>query len=95
MFCPQDGDQFEQQLKVIRRTQMGPLSAASMESGSYQRGYEFIARYDTNIKVIRTTQMGPLLVCLVTLGLVHSQMPVRELKMFILLENKNSVESLQ
>jgi hypothetical protein len=32
------------QLEVVRREQMGPLSAASMESGSYQRGYEYIVR---------------------------------------------------
>lgn len=33
------------QLKCVRNEQMGPLSAASMEGGSYQRGYEYIVRY--------------------------------------------------
>ena len=35
---------FFQQLQVLRQEQMGPLSAASMEIGSYQRGYEYIVR---------------------------------------------------
>ncbi|PIK55504.1 putative serine/threonine-protein kinase atr [Apostichopus japonicus] len=39
-----DLSEFEKQLKVVRSAQMGPLSAASMEKGSYQRGYEFITR---------------------------------------------------
>ncbi|XP_041373194.1 serine/threonine-protein kinase ATR-like [Gigantopelta aegis] len=37
-------DEFRKELEMVRREQMGPLSAASMESGSYQRGYEYIAR---------------------------------------------------
>ncbi|XP_013417435.1 serine/threonine-protein kinase ATR-like isoform X2 [Lingula anatina] len=36
--------EFLDQLRVLRSTQMGPLSAASMEKGSYQRGYEYIVR---------------------------------------------------
>ena len=39
-----DSDFFHQ-LQLIRQDQMGPLSAASMEKGSYQRGYEYIVRY--------------------------------------------------
>ncbi|XP_076443272.1 serine/threonine-protein kinase ATR-like isoform X2 [Babylonia areolata] len=35
---------FLQQLQVARQKQMGPLSAASMEMGSYLRGYECILR---------------------------------------------------
>ncbi|RMX47129.1 hypothetical protein pdam_00018677 [Pocillopora damicornis] len=37
-------NEFRRQLKVVRSQQMGFLSAASMESGSYQRGYEHIVR---------------------------------------------------
>ena len=36
--------EFSQQLHAVRSAQMGPLSAASMETGSYQRGYEYIVR---------------------------------------------------
>ncbi|KAJ8304682.1 hypothetical protein KUTeg_018265, partial [Tegillarca granosa] len=36
--------QFWEQLQIVRHEQIGPLSAASMESGSYQRGYEYIIR---------------------------------------------------
>ena len=44
-FCHQNENEFRRQLKVVRSQQMGFLSAASMESGSYQRGYEHIVRY--------------------------------------------------
>ncbi|XP_030832739.1 serine/threonine-protein kinase ATR-like [Strongylocentrotus purpuratus] len=37
-------DEFQTQLQLARSAQMGPLSAASMEKGSYQRAYEYIAR---------------------------------------------------
>ena len=37
-------NEFFKQLQLIRQDQMGPLSAASMEKGSYQRGYEYIVR---------------------------------------------------
>uniref|UniRef100_K1REA9 non-specific serine/threonine protein kinase n=1 Tax=Magallana gigas TaxID=29159 RepID=K1REA9_MAGGI len=37
-------EQFVEQLRVVRCEQIGPLSAASMESGSYLRGYEYIVR---------------------------------------------------
>ncbi|XP_048255679.1 serine/threonine-protein kinase ATR-like isoform X1 [Haliotis rufescens] len=37
-------EEFCKQLEIIRREQMGPLSAASMEMGSYHRGYENICR---------------------------------------------------
>jgi len=36
--------EFRHQLRIVRSQQMGFLSAASMESGSYQRGYEHIVR---------------------------------------------------
>ncbi|XP_070572431.1 serine/threonine-protein kinase ATR-like isoform X2 [Ptychodera flava] len=39
-----DEEEFKRQLKIVRSEQMGPLSAASMENGSYQRGYEYIVR---------------------------------------------------
>ena len=35
---------FRSQLRQVRSEQMGPLSASSMEVGSYQRSYEFIVR---------------------------------------------------
>ncbi|XP_052214022.1 serine/threonine-protein kinase ATR-like isoform X2 [Dreissena polymorpha] len=37
-------DEFLQHLQIARQEQVGPLSAASMEMGSYQRGYEHIVR---------------------------------------------------
>ncbi|XP_041465563.1 serine/threonine-protein kinase ATR-like [Lytechinus variegatus] len=37
-------EEFRTQLQLARSAQMGPLSAASMEKGSYQRAYEYIAR---------------------------------------------------
>ncbi|XP_035661643.1 serine/threonine-protein kinase ATR-like [Branchiostoma floridae] len=39
-----DEEDFWHQLQIVRNDQMGPLSAASMESGSYQRGYDYIVR---------------------------------------------------
>lgn len=36
---------FCETLKVVRAEQIVPLSAASFERGSYQRGYEHIIRY--------------------------------------------------
>lgn len=35
---------FYETLKLVRSEQIGPLSAASFERGSYQRGYEYIIR---------------------------------------------------
>lgn len=35
---------FYQKLKVVRKEQVVPLSAASYERGTYQRGYEYIVR---------------------------------------------------
>ncbi|XP_076308381.1 serine/threonine-protein kinase atr-like isoform X2 [Tachypleus tridentatus] len=32
------------QCKIVRTQQMGPLSAASMENGAYQRGYSHVLR---------------------------------------------------
>ena len=43
-FDTQNESEFKQQLRIVRSQQMGFLSAASMESGSYQRGYEHIVR---------------------------------------------------
>ncbi|XP_060075850.1 serine/threonine-protein kinase ATR-like, partial [Ylistrum balloti] len=40
----QKSEQLRKQLQIVRRDQMAPLSAASMESGSYYRGYEYITR---------------------------------------------------
>ncbi|OCT80913.1 hypothetical protein XELAEV_18027725mg [Xenopus laevis] len=37
-------DMFYETLKVVRAEQIVPLSAASFERGSYQRGYEYIVR---------------------------------------------------
>ncbi|XP_071964795.1 serine/threonine-protein kinase ATR-like isoform X2 [Antedon mediterranea] len=39
-----DQEGFFKQLQIVRSEQMGPLSAASMEIGSYTRGYEYIVR---------------------------------------------------
>ena len=36
---------FTQELKQVRNVLMGPLCAASMEMGSYYRGYEYIVRW--------------------------------------------------
>ncbi|XP_022100883.1 serine/threonine-protein kinase ATR-like [Acanthaster planci] len=47
-------DEFKRQLKVVRSALMGPLSAASMETGSYQRGYEYITR----LHVLRDLEQG-------------------------------------
>ena len=45
IFFPfQNESEFKHQLRIVRNQQMGFLSAASMESGSYQRGYEHIVR---------------------------------------------------
>lgn len=37
-------EDFLQHLRIARQDQVGPLSAASFEMGSYQRGYEYIVR---------------------------------------------------
>ncbi|XP_045160246.2 serine/threonine-protein kinase ATR-like [Mercenaria mercenaria] len=37
-------EDFLQHLQIARQEQVGPLSAASFEMGSYQRGYEYIVR---------------------------------------------------
>ena len=38
-------------LSKVRGEQMGPLCTASVELGSYQRGYEYILRYVYNSRV--------------------------------------------
>ncbi len=40
----QDADTFCEKLKLVRNEQVVPLSAASYECGTYQRGYEYIIR---------------------------------------------------
>lgn len=35
---------FQENLDLVRGSLMGPLATASLELGSYQRGYEYIAR---------------------------------------------------
>ncbi|MCJ8745312.1 hypothetical protein PDJAM_G00128940 [Pangasius djambal] len=40
----QDSEHFYEKLKLARREQVVPLSAASFECGTYQRGYEYIVR---------------------------------------------------
>ncbi|KAM3594960.1 uncharacterized protein V6R79_015962 [Siganus canaliculatus] len=40
----QDAEAFYEKLKVVRKEQVIPLSAASYECGTYQRGYEYIVR---------------------------------------------------
>ncbi|KAM6960680.1 serine/threonine-protein kinase ATR [Aplochiton taeniatus] len=39
-----DSERFYEQLKLVRTEQVVPLSAASYEWGTYQRGYEYIVR---------------------------------------------------
>lgn len=41
----QDPECFYEKLKLVRKEQVVPLSAASYECGTYQRGYEYIVRY--------------------------------------------------
>uniref|UniRef100_A0A9J8BPM9 Serine/threonine-protein kinase ATR n=1 Tax=Cyprinus carpio carpio TaxID=630221 RepID=A0A9J8BPM9_CYPCA len=40
----QDSEAFYEKLKIARKEQVVPLSAASFECGTYQRGYEYIVR---------------------------------------------------
>ncbi|XP_042356809.1 serine/threonine-protein kinase ATR [Plectropomus leopardus] len=40
----QDAESFYEKLKLVRKEQVVPLSAASYECGTYQRGYEYIIR---------------------------------------------------
>lgn len=40
----QDAETFYDRLKLVRKEQIVPLSAASYECGTYQRGYEYIVR---------------------------------------------------
>ncbi|XP_045917946.1 serine/threonine-protein kinase ATR isoform X1 [Micropterus dolomieu] len=40
----QDSEAFYEKLKLVRKEQVVPLSAASYECGTYQRGYEYIVR---------------------------------------------------
>ncbi|KAG5847372.1 hypothetical protein ANANG_G00125340 [Anguilla anguilla] len=39
-----DSEAFYKKLKIVRKEQVVPLSAASFECGTYQRGYEYIIR---------------------------------------------------
>ncbi|CAB1433197.1 unnamed protein product [Pleuronectes platessa] len=40
----QDAETFYEKLKLVRKEQVVPLSAASYECGTYQRGYEYLVR---------------------------------------------------
>lgn len=40
----QDSEALYEKLKIARKEQVVPLSAASFECGTYQRGYEYIVR---------------------------------------------------
>lgn len=40
----EDVETFYQKLKLVRKEEVVPLSAASYERGTYQRGYEYIVR---------------------------------------------------
>ena len=44
MIILQDKVMFQAQLLSVRNSIMGPLTAASLEVGSYQRGYEHIVK---------------------------------------------------
>ena len=44
LFFTKDFEGFLNRLSKVRSGQMGPLSTASLEQGSYQRGYEYIVR---------------------------------------------------
>ena len=46
----QDEVGFMKQLEVVRNDLMAPLAAASMEMGSYQRGYSYIVRLGHELK---------------------------------------------
>ncbi|XP_052796079.1 serine/threonine-protein kinase ATR-like isoform X2 [Mya arenaria] len=49
--------EFLKQLQVARQEQVGPLSAASMEMGSYQRGYEHIVRLHILNEIVESLQL--------------------------------------
>ena len=42
--CVQDFKSFDRKIRRLYSEQMGPLYAASLEQGSYQRGYDYIVR---------------------------------------------------
>ncbi|XP_022800792.1 serine/threonine-protein kinase ATR-like [Stylophora pistillata] len=67
-------NEFRRQLKVVRSQQMGFLSAASMESGSYQRGYEHIVRLHMLREVEEAVQRNFLLEAdgIQTMGVTNS-----------------------
>ena len=43
-FFLQDISLFYEHLLSVRNSLMGPLTAASLEQGSYQRGYDYIVK---------------------------------------------------
>lgn len=51
---------FMQRLNKVRAEQMGPLSTASFEQGSYQRGYESIVRYEVFLAALETSSASVL-----------------------------------
>ncbi|KAL4227217.1 hypothetical protein ACF0H5_012662 [Mactra antiquata] len=52
-----DEEDFLHQLQIVRQEQVGPLSAASFEMGSYQRGYEYIVRLHLLNEIEETMQI--------------------------------------
>lgn len=59
LFPLQDLRQFITRVNKVRTEQMGPLSAASLEQGSYQRGYEYIVRYISSSRFEHLTKAIP------------------------------------
>lgn len=67
----QDAKTFYEKLKLVRKEQVVPLSAASYECGTYQRGYEYIVRsvcvYPWNQSIVdflvMTVAINPKSVC--------------------------------
>ncbi|WAQ99000.1 ATR-like protein [Mya arenaria] len=56
-FSTKSEGEFLKQLQVARQEQVGPLSAASMEMGSYQRGYEHIVRLHILNEIVESLQL--------------------------------------
>lgn len=52
-----DAETFYDKLKLVRTEQVVPLAAASYETGTYQRGYEYIVRSHTNLLTHRYTHL--------------------------------------
>ena len=52
LFYLKDTSTFQSQLEKIYTNQMYPLSAASMDQGSYTRAYEYIVRYNNPLYIL-------------------------------------------